>query len=105
MSPDQLSNAPDAVIIDVRSPDEFAGGHVDGAINIPLDKLANGIDGIPSDALIVTVCGKGGGRSDEAAAQLRSAGFRSARPLCGGTLAWMQRTTQGTAPWPRFSSS
>lgn len=105
MSLDQLSNTPNAVIIDVRSPEEFAGGHVDGAINIPLDKLAHGVAGIPPDALVVTVCGKGGGRSDQAAAQLRSAGFRSARSLCGGTFAWMQRTTQGASPWPKHSSS
>jgi hypothetical protein len=72
------------------------GGHVAGAINIPLDALAAGSAELPRDAVVVTACGKGGGRSDRAADQLRALGFTSARSLCGGTQAWMQLTAQGT---------
>jgi rhodanese-related sulfurtransferase len=79
----------------VRSPDEFAAGHVDGAINLPLDTLADGAVALPKDASIVTVCGKGGGRSERAAAELRALGFRSARSLCGGTQAWQQLAARG----------
>ncbi len=74
----------------MRSPEEFAAGHVDGAINIPLDELVERTRELPRDAELVTVCGKGGGRSDQAAEQLRANGFRSARPLCGGTQAWVR---------------
>lgn len=95
MDLDELRVATNTVIVDVRSPIEFAQGHVAGAINIPLDTLAHHLTELPRDASIVTVCGKGGGRSDQAAAQLRSRGFSSARALCGGTLAWKQRTEQG----------
>ncbi len=42
-----------------------------------------------------TVCGKGDGRSECAAKQLRASGFSSARPFCGGTQAWMQMAAQG----------
>lgn len=92
---EELRDATHTVVVDVRSPDEFAQGHVAGAINIPLDTLAGRLSELPRHASIVTVCGKGGGRSDRAAAQLRSQGFSSARSLCGGTFAWMQQYTQG----------
>lgn len=92
---EELRDATHTVVVDVRSPDEFAQGHVAGAINIPLDTLADRLSELPRHASIVTVCGKGGGRSDRAAAQLRSQGFSSARSLCGGTFAWMQQYTQG----------
>jgi MFS family permease len=81
-------------IVDVRSPEEFAAGHVDGAVNIPLDALAARASEFPRDALVVTVCAKGGGRSALAADQLRTRGFSSARSLCGGTDAWLARTAQ-----------
>ena len=45
--------------------------------------------------LVVTACGKGGGRSDRAAEQLRAMGFASVRPLCGGTQAWLQLNQPG----------
>ena len=32
------------VIVDVRTPEEFAGGHVDGAVNIPVDRLPSELD-------------------------------------------------------------
>ena len=47
-----------AVIVDLRSPDEFAAGHVEGAINIPLDALAERASELPQGAVIVTVCGE-----------------------------------------------
>jgi rhodanese-related sulfurtransferase len=77
------------VVVDVRSPEEFAAGHVDGALSIPLDALAARTAELPDGSVIVTVCGKGGGRSDRAAELLRSLGFLNARPLCGGTIAWL----------------
>ena len=83
------------LVVDVRSPEEFAAGHVDDAVNIPLDTLAAHAPELPRDALIVTVCGKGGGRSDRAADELRARGFRTVRPLCGGTKAWQERVAQG----------
>lgn len=82
-------------IVDVRSAEEFAAGHVEGAIHIPLGLLAQRAGELPSEGLVVTVCGKGGGRSKQAAALLRGLGFASARALCGGTLAWQQHTAKG----------
>jgi len=79
----------------VRSPEEFGAGHVEGAINIPLDSLSDRATELPKDALVVTVCSQGGGRSERAAEQLRAIGFLSARSLCGGTQAWMRLAAQG----------
>ncbi len=93
VEPSQLDQIAHAVLIDVRSPEEFAAGHVEGAINIPLDALAERAPELPRGASVVTVCGKGGGRSESAAAQLRALGFDSARSLCGGTQAWMRWAT------------
>ena len=96
VEPMELRSVEGAVIIDVRSPDEFAAGHVSGAINIPLHSLAAQTAALPKEAVLVTVCGKGGGRSERAATELRALGWNSARSLCGGTQAWMQLTAQGT---------
>ncbi|MEY4548328.1 MAG: hypothetical protein RL685_4523 [Pseudomonadota bacterium] len=84
------------VIVDVRSPEEFAAEHVDGSINIPLDTLSRRAATLSKGSLVVTVCGKGGGRSERAAEELRALGFGSARSLCGGTQAWLQLAAQGT---------
>ncbi|MFA5937768.1 MAG: MFS transporter [Sinimarinibacterium sp.] len=96
ISVEQLRAAAAAVVIDVRTPQEFGEAHVDGAVNIPLDALATSALPFAKDALIVTACGKGGGRSDRAAAQLRARGFPQARALCGGTQAWVQMAAGGS---------
>jgi MFS family permease len=83
------------LILDVRSPEEFASGHVEGAVNIPLDTIGSHATGLPRDRLIVTVCGKGGGRSDRAAQELRTRGFKSVRSLCGGTDGWQKKAARG----------
>lgn len=98
IGPAALARTPAAVVIDVRSPDEYAAAHVDGALNIPLDALSERAAAFTPSALVVTVCGKGGGRSERAAAILRELGFHSARSLCGGTQGWLREralTRQG----------
>lgn len=85
------------VVLDVRSAEEFAGGHVDGARNVPLDGLGEAsLDGL-SGAILVTVCGKGGGRSERAAALLRDRGVSTVRSLCGGTTAWLAGTKESAS--------
>jgi rhodanese-related sulfurtransferase len=81
-SPDQVT------VIDVRNPEEYAAKHISGAINIPLGELENRSNELSKNALIITACGKGGGRSAEAAALLKQLGFVQANFLCGGTFGW-----------------
>jgi len=81
-------------IVDVRSHDEYTASHVDGAINIPVDQLPNELDRLRAGA-VITVCGKGGGRSTTAAQLLRDRGIERVWWLCGGTIAWRERTLHG----------
>lgn len=55
-----------AVIVDVRTPGEFAGGHVKGSVNIPLDKIQNNIAKIKNYRKPVVVCCASGMRSSNA---------------------------------------
>jgi rhodanese-related sulfurtransferase len=75
------------VIIDVRSNEEFNQQHLPKAINIPLDQLEAESKQFSPNTLYVTVCGKGGGRSEQAAQLLIQNGFK-AYFLEDGTLGW-----------------
>lgn len=68
--------APGAVIIDVRTPEEFASGHYPGAINIPYDRIVEGLSAtsIPRDTALVLYC-RSGNRSGKALVTLKAAGF------------------------------
>lgn len=87
-SPDQVT------IIDVRNPEEFADKHIPGATNIPLGELESRSNELSKHALIITACGKGGGRSAEAAEKLKQQGFTKAIFLCGGTFGWYDAIKQ-----------
>ncbi len=75
-------------LIDVRSAEEFAEKHIPGAIHIPLDELETRSGKFPKEAVIITICGKGGGRSAQGAVLLQQLGFAKANFLCGGTFGW-----------------
>lgn len=64
-----------AAIIDVRTPDEFADGHYEGARNIPVNVLGNRLDEVgPKDRPVVLYCASGA-RSAMAAKMLKASGF------------------------------
>lgn len=63
-----------AVIVDVRTPGEFAGGHVEGARNIPVDEIESRLSEIPREKTVVVYCASGR-RSASAAAVLARAGY------------------------------
>ncbi|MBK6754185.1 MAG: rhodanese-like domain-containing protein [Flavobacteriales bacterium] len=69
---DLLENG--AIIIDVRSPSEYANGHVKGSLNIPLDELLRSMHRLPKDKPIITCCASGA-RSASAANSLRDHRF------------------------------
>lgn len=75
-----------AAIIDVRTPEEFASGHIDGAINIPHEQIGEGIKsvkGLNKDSPILLYC-RSGRRSAIARATLEQQGFKQV--LDGGSL-------------------
>ncbi|MEY4974186.1 MAG: hypothetical protein RLZZ55_974 [Bacteroidota bacterium] len=63
-----------AMIIDVRSPAEFNGGHVKGAVNIPLQAIQSSFNKIPKNKVIITCCASGM-RSGSAKSLLKAAGY------------------------------
>ena len=84
-----------AKIIDVREPAEYTGGHLPGAINIPLSDLTL----LPelSATPVIIVCASGG-RSARAAALLEDAGHPEVANLLGGTFGWMGENRQVEFP-------
>jgi rhodanese-related sulfurtransferase len=86
-SPDQIA------IIDVRSPEEYVEKHIPGAVNIPLDELEGRSNELSKQAIVITACGKGGGRSAQAAELLNQLAFIKAKFLCGGTFGWYDSQT------------
>lgn len=63
-----------ATILDVRTPAEYAGGHVKGSINIPLDQVTQKAGKLRKDKPVITCCASGM-RSASAAMLLRNQGF------------------------------
>ena len=77
------------VVVDVRSPGEFAAAHIRGSYNIPLDALPEAASQLSSlrDETVALVC-RTGMRAVQAETILRSAGVESARVLAGGIESW-----------------
>lgn len=80
----------EAFVVDVREAWEYGGGHVPGAVNIPLSTLPQRLSELPQDRPILLVCNSGN-RSGVAADFLVQQGFPRERiyNLEGGTYAWM----------------
>ena len=76
-----------ASIIDVREPDEFASGHVEGAIHVPLGSLSQRLDEVPEDRPVIVVCAAGS-RAASGVSVLERAGRKSLFDLQGGMAAW-----------------
>ena len=77
------------LMLDVRSPAEYAEGHLPGAINIPYDELAGRLDelGAERNAEIVVYC-RSGRRASLAESVLVESGFSNVLDLNGHWLGW-----------------
>ena len=73
----------EVVLIDVRTPEEFALGTIEGAVNIPLDDLRSRLGEVPADRPVVVFCAVGL-RGYVAARLLMGRGYRNVRNLLGG---------------------
>jgi sulfur-carrier protein adenylyltransferase/sulfurtransferase len=94
--PAQLAQLNDPLLIDVREPFETGQGYLEGAWLIPLGQLERHIEAIPRDRDVVLYC-RSGQRSAHALEMLRAAGFRRARHLKGGYIAWLKEQKAGAA--------
>jgi rhodanese-related sulfurtransferase len=87
----QLINHKNACVLDVREADEYKGGHVLGAIHIPLGKLKERIGELEKyrNQPMVVIC-RSGNRSGSACVMLGKGGFSQAYNLEGGVMAWQK---------------
>ncbi|MPN24118.1 Thiosulfate sulfurtransferase GlpE [bioreactor metagenome] len=76
-----------AIIIDIRTPEEYQAGHIPGAPLIPLDQLDKRAEEIPKDQKVLLIC-RSGNRSSQGTKLLRSKGFDNVYNITGGMLAW-----------------
>jgi rhodanese-related sulfurtransferase len=76
-----------AQLIDVREPNEFAGGHILGARNIPLTQLKTRLKEIRPDKPVYLYC-QSGSRSGRAAQMLYKKGYKDLNHLQGGFKKW-----------------
>ncbi len=85
----QLINRSDALVIDLRAPDEYAKGHILGAKNIPLADLERRRGELEKHKAkpVIVHCGHGNS-SGAGVALLRKNGFASVHNLAGGFAAW-----------------
>lgn len=85
---EQLARAHEegATVIDVREPSEFRGGHVPGAVLVPMGHLASRLGEIESDRPVYVVCATGN-RSAAMTDLLVNRGY-DAYSVAGGTAAW-----------------
>lgn len=77
-------------LVDVRTPEEFAQGHLAGAalVDFKSPAFADQIAKLPRDAKILIYC-RSGHRSGLAIRQMQSMGFKDVRDIAGGINAWM----------------
>jgi rhodanese-related sulfurtransferase len=88
----RLEGAAPPFVIDVRMEELYAGKHVTGAHNIPVEELADREKELPEDRdhPIVTVCTRGN-LSLQGLLVLQSLGYRNVRSMNGGTVAWAEQ--------------
>jgi len=75
------------VFIDVRTPQEYAEGHLKDAVLIPLQELEARMAEVPKDKQVYLYC-RSGRRSAEAAGILAKAGYTNIENVLGGIQAW-----------------
>ncbi len=87
---DLMEKGEDIEIIDVRTVREYRAGHIDGAVNIPLDELRDNMNSLDRDSRILVHC-RSSYRSYLAYRILKNAGFKNIWNLNGSYLSWIRK--------------
>lgn len=78
-----MTNKPTKIFLDVRTPEEWNAGHLDGAVHFELARLENGeMPDLPKDASIAVYC-RSGSRAGQAKAIMEDNGFTNLRNAGG----------------------
>ena len=80
----------DLFVLDVREKEEYAKGHIPGAVNIYVGELEKSLAEVPLDRSVVSVCSTGN-RSGLGASILARGGFKTVHNLIGGMMAWKEK--------------
>lgn len=92
---DQLGRD-DVIVLDVREPAEYAFGHIENAVSIPLGELESRTHELDSDKEVFVIC-RTGNRSDFAAKNLTEKGFGRVKNVVEGMTEWNGSTEQSKA--------
>jgi len=84
-----IAEKPDLVILDVRTVAEYHDGHIEGAINIPVEEIANRLDELSKEDELLVYC-RTGNRSRTAVSILEDAGFTKIYHMHEGISVWIQ---------------
>src|SRR5690606_9280242 len=85
----KISETEQALVLDVRTPEEFEKGHLENAVNIDWkgDDFNENISKIDTETPVFVYC-LSGGRSKAAAEEMRKLGFEQVAELDGGIMQW-----------------
>lgn len=86
-----IARTPELLVLDVRTPVEYAGGHLPNARSLPLDRLEAELPSLSPEAPLLVYCAMGG-RSAAACALLSSRGFRRVYNLESGIRSYPARS-------------
>jgi len=89
----EMKKNPTPMLIDVREPNEFKGGYIPSAKNIPLSQLSQRLSDIPKDRDLLLYC-RSGMRSSKAAGILIKNGYTQLAHLQGGIGAWKGKVSK-----------
>jgi hydroxyacylglutathione hydrolase len=83
----RIESERDLVVLDVRQPQEWADGHIEGAQHITGAELPQRVDEVPQDSTVAVICGSGY-RSSVASSLLAHRGHKKIANVLGGMSAW-----------------
>ena len=77
------------IVVDVRTDEEWKGGHIEGALHVPVDALDERMNDIDRQRLVVLYC-QSGMRSIDGSYVLKRHGYPRVRSLAGGIAGWQE---------------
>lgn len=94
-----IDENPDVVVLDIRTPEEYAAGIIDGAVNIDFyaSDFADRLDSLDKDAEYVVYC-RSDNRSGQAMDVFADLGFQTVTEIDGGLVAWYEAGLPVVAP-------